>query len=161
MIPGKVAVILQARTGSQRLPGKVLASLASATLLEHCVSRLQASGVGPVIVATTTLPADDVIAAEARRLGVTAFRGSCDDVLDRFVRAADAAGAEFVIRATADNPAVDFRFGRPAPRAAACIRLRTMPWRKACPMGARLKQSQPRRSATPGHRPPSEATGST
>jgi len=108
VIPARVAVILQARTGSQRLPGKALASLASATLLEHCVSRLQASGVGPVIVATTTLQADDVIAAEARRLGVAAFRGSCDDVLDRFVRAADAAGAELVIRATADNPAVDF-----------------------------------------------------
>lgn len=107
MIPGKVAVILQARTGSQRLPGKALASLAAATLLEHCVSRLQASSVGLVIVATTTLQADDVIASEARRLGATAFRGSCHDVLERFVGAAEAVGAEFVIRATADNPAVD------------------------------------------------------
>jgi spore coat polysaccharide biosynthesis protein SpsF len=107
VIPGKVAVILQARTGSQRLPGKVLASLGGATLLAHCISRLQASGVGPVIVATTTLRADDTVFAEARRMGVTVFRGSCDDVLGRFVGAADSVGAEFVIRATADNPAVD------------------------------------------------------
>ena len=107
MIAGKVALILQARVSSQRLPGKVLAHIAGATLLSHCVARLRASGVGPVIVATTTLKGDDPIAAEARRLGVTPFRGDCDDVLGRFVAAADAVGAEFVIRATADNPAVD------------------------------------------------------
>jgi spore coat polysaccharide biosynthesis protein SpsF len=107
VIPGTAAVILQARTGSQRLPGKVLASLAGATLLAHCVSRLRASRVGPVIVATTTLQADDVIAAEAASMGVAVFRGSCCDVLERFVGAAKAVGAELVIRATADNPAVD------------------------------------------------------
>jgi spore coat polysaccharide biosynthesis protein SpsF len=107
VIPGRVAVILQARTGSQRLPGKVLAQLAGATLLEHCVARLRACRIGRVIVATTTLRADDVIAAEAGRMGGEVFRGSCQDVLARFVEAADSAGAEFVIRATADNPAVD------------------------------------------------------
>jgi spore coat polysaccharide biosynthesis protein SpsF len=107
VIRGKVAVILQARCGSKRLPGKVLEPLAGATLLAHCVSRLQASHVGPVVVATTTLEADDAIESEAHRLGVTSFRGSCDDVLSRFVGAAESVGAEFVIRATADNPAVD------------------------------------------------------
>jgi spore coat polysaccharide biosynthesis protein SpsF len=107
VISGKVALILQARVSSQRLPGKVLERIAGATLLSHCVARLQASGVGPVIVATTTLQGDDPIVAEARRLGVTSFRGDSGDVLGRFVAAAEAANAEFVIRATADNPAID------------------------------------------------------
>jgi spore coat polysaccharide biosynthesis protein SpsF len=107
VISGKIAVILQARLGSQRLPGKVLEPIAGVTLLAHCVSRLQSSRVGPVIVATTTLTEDDAIATEALRLRVTAFRGDRDDVLGRFVEAAAASGAEFVIRATADNPAVD------------------------------------------------------
>jgi spore coat polysaccharide biosynthesis protein SpsF len=107
VIRGKVAVILQARIASQRLPGKVLEPVAGMTVLAHCVSRLRSSGVGPVVVATTTLDGDDAIAAEARELRVTTFRGDCDDVLGRFVGAAAAARAEFVIRATADNPAVD------------------------------------------------------
>ena len=107
MIPGKVAVLLQARFGSQRLPGKVLEQLAGATLLAHCVTRLQAAVLGPVVVATTTLPADDAVAAEAERLNVAVWRGSEDDVLARFVGAMTSVQAEFVIRATADNPAVD------------------------------------------------------
>jgi spore coat polysaccharide biosynthesis protein SpsF len=107
MIPGKVAVLLQGRLGSQRLPGKVLEPIAGATLLAHCVGRLQSALVGPVVVATTTAPADDAIEGEARRLGASVFGGSVDDVLSRFVAAAAAVGAEFVIRATADNPAVD------------------------------------------------------
>ena len=87
------------------------------------------------------MQADNVIAAEARRLGVTAFRGSCDDVLERFVGAADAVEDEFVIRATADNPAVNPI--RQLGSSSDCVRpSRTMPPRKACPMGARLKQSQ-------------------
>ena len=107
MIAGKVALILQARLGSTRLPGKVLEPIAGATLLAHCVGRLRASGVGPVIVATTTLAEDDAVAEEGRGLGVSVFRGSSEDVLGRFVEAAAAAGAEYVVRATADNPAVD------------------------------------------------------
>jgi spore coat polysaccharide biosynthesis protein SpsF (cytidylyltransferase family) len=104
---GKTVQILQARLGSRRLPGKALATLAGATLLERCIARLKASGVGPVLVATTTLPEDDRLANEARRAGVSVFRGDADDVLGRFVAAASAVEAEFVIRATGDNPAVD------------------------------------------------------
>lgn len=107
MIAGKTVVILQARLGSRRLPGKALARIAGTTLLERCIARLKASGVGPVLVATTTLPEDDQIASEARRSGASVFRGDSDDVLGRFVRAASSVEAEFVIRATGDNPAVD------------------------------------------------------
>ncbi len=107
MIAGKTVLILQARLGSRRLPGKALAPIAGATLLERCIARLRASDVGPVLVATTTLAEDDGIAREARRAGVSVFRGDSDDVLGRFVAAASAVEAEFVVRATGDNPAVD------------------------------------------------------
>lgn len=107
MIAGKTVLILQARLGSRRLPGKALATIAGATLLERCLARLKASGVGPVLVATTTRAEDDGIVTEARRAGVSVFRGDADDVLGRFVGAASAVEAEFVIRATGDNPAVD------------------------------------------------------
>jgi len=93
--------------GSQRLPGKVLAPIAGRPVLEHCLLRLLASEVAPVILATTRRDDDDAVAAVAERLGVTVFRGATDDVLDRFVRCAEQAQLDVVIRATADNPAVD------------------------------------------------------
>jgi spore coat polysaccharide biosynthesis protein SpsF len=102
-----VPIIIQARMGSRRLPGKVLADLAGRPLLAHCLARLAASGVGPVLVATTTSPADDAVCDLARSLGFDAVRGPEEDVLQRFVLAADYLNARFFIRATADNPAVD------------------------------------------------------
>jgi spore coat polysaccharide biosynthesis protein SpsF len=102
----KAAVILQARMNSQRLRGKVLAGLGGRTLLGQCIWRLQASGL-PVIVATTTRPDDDRVVQEALLYGAQPFRGAEDDVLQRYVAAAKAFDIAIVIRATADNPAVD------------------------------------------------------
>jgi spore coat polysaccharide biosynthesis protein SpsF len=102
----RTAIILQARMGSRRLPGKVLADLAGRSLLAHCIRRLQASGL-PVIVATTTLREDDAVVREAGAEGAETFRGDDQDVLGRYVAAALAHGVTEVIRATADNPAVD------------------------------------------------------
>ena len=101
------AIILQARMGSTRLPGKVLALVAGKSILEHCVCRLRAHSGLPVILATTTLSEDDVLVAAAERLGVPFVRGSEDDVLSRYVLAAATFDVKEVIRATADNPAVD------------------------------------------------------
>jgi spore coat polysaccharide biosynthesis protein SpsF len=61
----------------------------------------------PVVLATTSRAEDDDLADEAARLGVRAFRGPSDDVLARFVRVARLLKADYVVRATADNPAVD------------------------------------------------------
>lgn len=102
-----LVIALQARMGSTRLPGKVLARLGRHTLLAHCVRRLQAADIGPVIVATTRESADDAVEAEARRCGALVFRGPTRDVLARYVGVADEFGGRFLIRATADNPAVD------------------------------------------------------
>ena len=101
------AVVLQARMGSTRLPGKVLALVGGRTMLAHCINRLRAQSNLPVIVATTTEPEDDLVARETERCGADVLRGPADDVLGRFAMAVKAYGLDDLIRATADNPAVD------------------------------------------------------
>jgi spore coat polysaccharide biosynthesis protein SpsF (cytidylyltransferase family) len=101
------AVVLQARLGSTRLPGKVLALVGGHTVLAHCITRLRAHSHLPIIVATTTEPEDDLVAREAQRCDADVLRGPVDDVLRRFAMAVKAYGLEDLIRATADNPAVD------------------------------------------------------
>ena len=100
-------VILQARMGSSRLPGKVLAQIAGRTILAHCIERLRAARVGEVVVATTRRAEDEGVAAEAARLGARVVRGEVDDVLSRFEQAAADWDGPYVFRATADNPLVD------------------------------------------------------
>jgi spore coat polysaccharide biosynthesis protein SpsF len=100
-------VILQARMGSSRLPGKVLAPLGDRSVLAQCIARLLAAQVGEVIVATTTRPEDEAVVAEAHAAGVAVSRGPVDDVLARFVSAAAGWTGPYVVRATADNPFVD------------------------------------------------------
>jgi spore coat polysaccharide biosynthesis protein SpsF len=102
----RTGIILQARLGSRRLPGKVLAPVGGRTILDHCVARLVVAGF-PIIVATTALTEDDPVERAARRLGVEVFRGSETDVLARFIGAARTFGFTEVVRATADNPLVD------------------------------------------------------
>jgi spore coat polysaccharide biosynthesis protein SpsF (cytidylyltransferase family) len=101
------AVILQARMASLRLPGKALARIGGRTILAHCLSRLQSGSPVPVVLATTNRADDDQLADEAARLGVETFRGPAEDVLARFALAARALRLDYVVRATADNPAVD------------------------------------------------------
>jgi spore coat polysaccharide biosynthesis protein SpsF (cytidylyltransferase family) len=113
----RAAIVLQARMGSSRLPGKVLARIDDRTILEHCLIRLSISGL-PLIVATTDQRADDAVAAEARALGAQVFRGDEYDVLARVLAAARAFDLTDVVRATADNPFVDP--AGPA-RAVACL----------------------------------------
>jgi len=103
---GSTATVLQARMGSTRLPGKVLARIGPWSMLEHCVRRLEQSGY-PVVVATSRQPEDNAIEEAARHLGVEVFRGEERDVLSRYIGAARAFGLTRVIRATADNPLVD------------------------------------------------------
>lgn len=92
--------------GSRRLPGKSLAQVAGRTVLAHCIERLAASGL-PVVLATTTRSEDDQVEQAGVRLGVTVVRGADEDVLGRFVLAANTLSLTHIVRATADNPAVD------------------------------------------------------
>lgn len=92
---------------SSRCPGKVTARIGTRTLVEHCVARLLAAAVGPVVVATSTHREDDVVAEVGHRAGASVCRGPLDDVLGRFEMAASGWSGDFLIRATGDNPAVD------------------------------------------------------
>lgn len=100
------AIVLQARIGSTRLPGKVLARIGRWSMLEHCIRRLAGCG-HRVIVATTTADSDDAVAGASRDAGADVFRGHETDVLERYRTAAAAFGLTRVVRATADNPLVD------------------------------------------------------
>jgi spore coat polysaccharide biosynthesis protein SpsF len=104
----RCVVLVQARMGSTRLPGKVLADICGRTMLERVVLRAgRAATPEEVVVAATDRPEDDAVAAEASRLGVGSFRGDAEDVLRRFAQAADALSADVVVRVTADCPFLD------------------------------------------------------
>jgi spore coat polysaccharide biosynthesis protein SpsF len=103
-----VVAVIQARTGSSRLPGKVLLPLGGRAVLGWVVrAALAAPGVNEVVVATSTAPGDDAVAELAVALGVRVVRGSELDVLSRFVAARDLTGADAVVRLTADCPLLD------------------------------------------------------
>lgn len=105
---GPTVVVVQARMGSSRLPGKVLMDLAGRSFLWHCLARCAAiPGVDLVCCATTTSPADDPVAEEAARCGARVFRGSEADVLARYHGAAASLGAGLVMRVTSDCPFID------------------------------------------------------
>lgn len=105
----KVVAIIQARMGSTRLPGKVMMSLDGHPVLEWCVRACKyAPGVDEVWIATSTLPADDVIVQFFNKQPVVkVYRGSETDVLDRFHKCAQAANADIILRLTGDCPFLD------------------------------------------------------
>lgn len=104
----RTVLIVQARMGSSRLPGKVLMEVGGETMLGRVVRRAsRAALVDEVAVATSTAPGDDAVDEHAAELRVTCVRGSEGDVLDRFRTAAEALGAGVVVRVTADCPMID------------------------------------------------------
>ncbi|QUD89935.1 cytidylyltransferase domain-containing protein [Phenylobacterium montanum] len=104
----RIAVIIQARMGSTRLPGKVLMDLGGRTVLARVLERAKAiPGADVVVCAIPEGPDDDPVAEEAARAGAVVTRGSRDDVLDRYWRAAQAVKADAVMRVTSDCPLID------------------------------------------------------
>jgi spore coat polysaccharide biosynthesis protein SpsF len=99
--------VVQARTGSTRLPGKVLQELGCRPLLRFMLDRLSDLRVDELVIATSTLDRDDAVVDVAFDAGRQVVRGSELDVLDRFVEAVDTFPADHVIRLTADCPLAD------------------------------------------------------
>ncbi|WP_126444173.1 cytidylyltransferase domain-containing protein [Sulfuricystis multivorans] len=103
-----ILAILQARASSTRLPRKVLAPILGAPMLARQLERLAHCGeIDRLVVATSVEPGDDEIVALCRQRGVECYRGSLDDVLDRFYRAATRHRPEQVVRLTGDCPLAD------------------------------------------------------
>lgn len=105
-----VACIIQARMGSTRLPGKILLPLQGKPMLHHVIDRVNdAKTVTQIVIATTTNPPDQAIADVVTRYSpkTTVFRGSEDDLLDRYTKAARMVRADIVVRVTSDCPLID------------------------------------------------------
>jgi spore coat polysaccharide biosynthesis protein SpsF len=104
----RVGVIIQARMGSTRLPGKVMRPILGKPMLEILIERLKRSKRRvSLIIATTQNKNDDIIAELARRLEVACFRGSQEDVLDRYYKAAKEYNMDVIVRITSDCPLAD------------------------------------------------------
>lgn len=102
----KNLIFLQARMGSSRLPGKTLKLLNGKPLIEYVVKRLSISEID-VVVLTSNLEKDDILKKWCNDNNVKCFRGSEDNVLERYYEAAKFYKADNIIRATGDNPLVE------------------------------------------------------
>ena len=104
----RIVVVVQARTASTRLPGKVLMSLANRPLLYRMLQRVLAANTpSAVVVATTRDRADDVIETVANDAGVACVRGHSTDLLDRHHSAAITFRADVVVKIPSDCPLID------------------------------------------------------
>ena len=105
---GRVGVIVAARTGSTRLPGKALRPLGGKPMILFLLERIRASREADAIVfATTELADDDGLAGLVESAGYSVFRGAGEDVVQRYVTAARLQGFDYVVRVTGDCPFVD------------------------------------------------------
>ncbi|MGG7151263.1 cytidylyltransferase domain-containing protein [Clostridium neonatale] len=104
----KIVCIVQARVGSTRLPGKVLKKICGKTVLEHDIDRLKRiRNIDEIIIATTELERDNRIIEECKKINVKYFRGSEQNVLERYYYAAKKNNADIVVRITSDCPLID------------------------------------------------------
>jgi len=104
-----ICCIIQARTGSARLPKKVIQKIDNnLTVLDYVIGQVKYSQkIEKIIVATTDLIEDDLICKYANLQKIECFRGSSEDVLDRFYQCAKKYSAKTIVRITADNPLID------------------------------------------------------
>ena len=104
----KVVAIIQARMSSSRLPGKVLMPLANKPVLAHIVERLSyCKMIDKIVVATTNEVSDDLVADYCEYNNIDCYRGSLEDVLDRYYQTAKIHHADPIVRITGDCPVID------------------------------------------------------
>lgn len=108
MKKGNIVAIIQARMGSTRLPGKVLKDLDGEPVLARVVNRTQRTSlIDEVVIATTINPGDEAILSLCSSRSWSYFRGSENDVLDRYYRAANEYKVDVIVRITSDCPIID------------------------------------------------------
>ena len=106
----RTLVVVQARTGSSRLPRKILLPLAGKPLLQRMLERVRAASTPfELVVATTTDPSDEEIQALCRSIDVDCFAGHPNDLLDRHYRAALHYEADYIVKIPSDCPLIDPR----------------------------------------------------
>ena len=106
----RVIAIIQARMTSSRLPGKVLLPLANKPVLEHIVERLKLSKkIDEIVISTSKENTDDPIDNFASKNDIALFRGSLNDVLERYYFTAKLFRADAIVRITGDCPLVDYK----------------------------------------------------
>lgn len=104
----RVEALIQARMSSSRLPGKVLMELGGMPAIMQVVRRAQAASlVDKVTVLTSVEKSDDALVKVLNDSGVSVFRGSLDDVLDRFIKYIATSSADVYLRITGDCPLID------------------------------------------------------
>ncbi len=104
----KIGIVLQARMGSSRLPGKILKIIGNMSLLEHIFFRLKfLRHNATVVLATSNLPQNDIVEIFCRKNNIHCFRGSEDNVLERYYLCAKYYRFDHIVRLTADNPFPD------------------------------------------------------
>lgn len=104
----RIIAVTQARLGSTRLPGKILKEIDGTTLLGLHIQRiLKSKKIGELVIATTISPEDDAITKFADEKKLRSYRGSVNDVLDRFYQAVKNQNADYVVRLTSDCPLID------------------------------------------------------
>jgi spore coat polysaccharide biosynthesis protein SpsF len=101
-------IIIQARANSSRLPKKILMRLEGKSILEHIINFSKFSKLSDkIIVATTTNSEDNAVENICNKLDVACFRGSSENVLERFYECSKLFHGDIIVRLTADNPLID------------------------------------------------------
>ena len=104
----KTVAIVQARMGSTRLPNKVMSPIVGKPLIELLLTRLsKARSIDEIVVATSVDARNDILAKHVESIGYRVFRGSENDILDRYFSAAVATNADVIVRITGDCPLID------------------------------------------------------
>lgn len=135
-----VAIGIQCRLNSSRLPCKALLKLADTTVLGMCVQRAKITG-HPVYLLTSDQDRDDILADAASEYGVNGvIRGSLDNVLSRYLRLSQELSCQYLIRVTADNPLTEYQFVNPLVEYA-CLNDLSFAWIEPslCPEGTNLE----------------------
>ena len=101
-------LVTQARSGSTRLPGKILKEINGKSLLQIHLERIRkCKNVSKILVATTTNLEDEIIYDSSIKWGFSSFKGSESDVLDRFYNAVKDDNPDWIVRITSDCPLID------------------------------------------------------